>query len=102
MDSEAAKRLESYFGEIGEELGNDSRRQSFAIYAMGILEDGERKSVEPIAARACADPAKADAAHQSLLHFRSVSTRLSHGQIDIYEQTDGMVPLSPGRTALAA
>jgi SRSO17 transposase len=69
MDGEAATRLESYLGEIGEELGNDSRRQSFAIYAMGILEDGERKSVEPIAARACADPAKADAAHQSLLHF---------------------------------
>jgi SRSO17 transposase len=69
MDGEAAERLESYFGEIGEELGNDSRRQSFAIYAMGILGDGERKSVEPIAARACADPAKADAAHQSLLHF---------------------------------
>ena len=69
MDGEAATRLESYLGEIGEELGNDSRRQSFAIYAMGILGDGERKSVEPIAARACADPAKADAAHQSLLHF---------------------------------
>lgn len=69
MDGDAAERLESYFGEIGEQLGNDSRRQSFAIYAMGILGDGERKSVEPIAARACADPAKADAAHQSLLHF---------------------------------
>lgn len=69
MDGEAATRLESYLGEIGEELGNDSRRQSFAIYAMGILGDGERKSVEPIAARACTDPAKADAAHQSLLHF---------------------------------
>ena len=69
MDGEAAKRLESYFGKIGEELGNDSRRQSFGIYAMGILGDGERKSVEPIAARACADPGKADAAHQSLLHF---------------------------------
>jgi SRSO17 transposase len=69
MDDEAAQRLESYFGEIGEQLGNDSRRQSFAIYAMGILGDGERKSVEPIAARACADPTKADAAHQSLLHF---------------------------------
>jgi hypothetical protein len=36
---------------------------------MGVLGDGERKSVEPIAARACGDPAKVDAAHQSLLHF---------------------------------
>lgn len=69
IDGDAAERLVSYFGEIGEQLGNDSRRQSFAIYAMGVLGEGERKSVEPIAARACADPAKADAAHQSLLHF---------------------------------
>lgn len=69
MDDEAAERLAGYFGEIGEQLGNDSRRESFAIYAMGILGDGERKSVEPIAARACADPRKTDAAHQSLLHF---------------------------------
>lgn len=74
IGGEAAQRLDSYFGEIGDELGGDklgnvSRRQSFAIYAMGILGDGERKSVEPIAARACADPTKADAAHQSLLHF---------------------------------
>jgi len=69
IDGDAAERLTSYFGEIGEQLGNDSRRQSFATYAMGVLGEGERKSVEPIAARACADPAKADAAHQSLLHF---------------------------------
>jgi SRSO17 transposase len=69
IDGESAERLTSYFGEIGEQLGNDSRRQSFATYAMGVLGEGERKSVEPIAARACADPAKADAAHQSLLHF---------------------------------
>ena len=71
MDAAATRRLESYFSQIGEQLGNDSRRKSFAIYAMGILGDGERKSVEPIAARACADPTLADAAHQSLLHFVS-------------------------------
>ena len=71
MDDAATQRLERYFGAIGEKLGNDSRRESFAIYARGILGDGERKSVEPIAARACADPAKAEAAHQSLLHFVS-------------------------------
>ena len=73
MDAAAKLRLEADFSEIGTKLGNDSRRQSFAIYAMGILGDGERKSVEPIAARACADPQAADAAHQSLLHFVSNS-----------------------------
>jgi SRSO17 transposase len=69
VDDDSAERLKSYFEEIGAVLGNDSRRQSFAIYAMGILGDGERKSVEPIAARACCDPERLDAAHQSLLHF---------------------------------
>lgn len=63
--------MDQYFADIGDKLGNDSRRRSFAVYAMGILGDGDRKSVEPIAARACANPQTADAAHQSLLHFVS-------------------------------
>lgn len=63
------QRLEAYFDRIGQILGREERRASFATYALGILGEGERKSVEPIAARACADPARADAAHQRLLHF---------------------------------
>jgi SRSO17 transposase len=39
------------------------------MYAMGLFGDGERKSIEPIAARSCADPGKTDALHQRLLHF---------------------------------
>jgi SRSO17 transposase len=69
MDAAAVQRLESYFRTIGEVLGNDSRRSSFAVYAMGLLGDAERKSVEPIAARACPDPQKIEAVHQRLLHF---------------------------------
>lgn len=69
MDREAERRLEGYFHGIGLLLGNDQRRASFAIYAHGLFGDGERKSVEPIAARACADPTRVDAAHQRLLHF---------------------------------
>jgi SRSO17 transposase len=34
-----------------------------------LFGDAERKSVEPIAARACADPKKTDAVHQRLLYF---------------------------------
>ena len=66
---DALQRLEEYFKRIGDVLGNVSRRESFAMYAMGLLGEGERKSVEPIAARACADPKKMDAIHQRLLHF---------------------------------
>jgi SRSO17 transposase len=69
MDAGAVKRLEEFFGGVGEILGNESRRASFATYAMGILSDAERKSAEPLAARACANPGRADAEHQRLLHF---------------------------------
>jgi SRSO17 transposase len=69
MNAAAVQRLESYFRKIGDVLGNESRRGSFAIYAMGLLGDAERKSVEPIAARACPDPEKLEAMHQRLLHF---------------------------------
>jgi len=66
---DAVQRLEEYFKQIGDVLGNASRRESFAMYAMGLLGEGERKSIEPIAARACADPKRIDAVHQRLLHF---------------------------------
>ena len=69
LDSEGQARLEQYIDRIGEVLGNDSRRGSFAMYAAGMLGEGDRKSVEPVAARACADPGRTDATHQRLLHF---------------------------------
>jgi SRSO17 transposase len=69
MNSAATGRLESYFASIGKALGTDGRRASFAAYAMGLLGGAERKSVEPIAALACADPKRTDAEHQRLLHF---------------------------------
>src|SRR5687767_1542941 len=39
-------------GRIGRHLARREQKESFALYAHGILADGERKSVEPIAARA--------------------------------------------------
>jgi SRSO17 transposase len=69
MNPAAVRRLESYFGRIGDVLGSDGRRASFARYAMGLLGGAERKSVEPIAAQACIEVAKTDAEHQRLLHF---------------------------------
>jgi hypothetical protein len=38
--------------------GNAKRRSSFAVYAMGLLGNAERKSVEPMAALVCHDPRK--------------------------------------------
>ena len=73
MDAAAEQRLHAYFAGVGDVLGHPLRRESFAIYALGLLGEAERKSVEPIAARACPDPARVDAVHQSLLHFVSNS-----------------------------
>jgi len=71
-------RLEDFLERIGDVLGHAKRRASFATYALGLLSDGERKSVEPIAARACGNPDEVDAAHQRLLHFLSDSAWSDH------------------------
>ena len=71
LDGVGMNRVEEYFERnIGKHLRDHRKRASFAMYAFGILGDGERKSAEPIAARACADPEKARAYHEKLLHFR--------------------------------
>ncbi len=53
LDAAAVGRLTAYFETIGSHLPRREQRESFATYFFGILSDGERKSVEPIAARAC-------------------------------------------------
>jgi SRSO17 transposase len=69
MGADGERRLEQFFDKIGEVLGSSQRRASFAAYAMGLLSESERKSIEPLAARASATPAHASAAHQKLHHF---------------------------------
>jgi SRSO17 transposase len=71
MDAVAVGRLEAYLKEIGDVLGSEHRRASFAMYATGLLSESERKSMEPIAARATGDPVHAGAGHQRLHHFIS-------------------------------
>lgn len=73
MDEAAEQRLRMYFDKIGTCLRDKRQRASFAIYALGILGEGDRKSCEPIAARACGDPALVDNVHNQLLHFLRTS-----------------------------
>jgi SRSO17 transposase len=68
-----AYRLEQFFHGIGKHLKDRRKRESFAMYAFGILGDGERKSAEPIAARACGDERRTAAMHQKLLYFLACS-----------------------------
>lgn len=73
LESDGQHRLEQFLERIGMVLGDEKRRASFATYAIGLLSDGERKSMEPIAARSCPDPSRVDAGHQRLAHFVSNS-----------------------------
>jgi len=54
------------------------RRDNFARYALGLIGDGDRKSMEPIAARACASATHMDVAHQRLQYFITESTWDDH------------------------
>lgn len=73
LDGGATERLGQYIERLGTHLKDRRKRESFAIYAAGILAEGERKSVEPIAARACGDPARTRHMHDKLLHFVGLS-----------------------------
>jgi SRSO17 transposase len=64
LTSEA--RLEAYLDTIVGGLGHASRAASARAYCTGLLLPGERKSIEPMAARL--DPGHVQAKHQSLHH----------------------------------
>lgn len=74
----ALQRIKVYFDQLGDLLGDEKRRASFATYAVGLLSEGERKSMEPIAARACPDEHLVDAAHQRLHHMITDSPWSDH------------------------
>ena len=69
IDHATEQRLRDYLDDIGGILGSPPRRDNFARYALGLIGDGDRKSMEPIAARAGVSVAHMDAAHQSLQQF---------------------------------
>ena len=60
LDRKGERRLAAYFDRIGDVLRTAPQRTSFATYALGLMGDGERKSAEPMAARACPDPDTVD------------------------------------------
>lgn len=77
LDPSAQLRLAGFLEELGVLLGNKTRRQTFASYALGMLGDTRRKSAEPIAATLCPDPeGGAKAMHFKLCNFlrRSVKS----------------------------
>src|ERR1043165_720744 len=61
------ERFGDYVERLGDVLGHADRRAPLRSYTTGLLLRGERKGVEPMAARL--DPGRVGAAHQSLHHF---------------------------------
>src|SRR4051795_5588239 len=61
------RRLQAYLARLAEVLGHAERRERVVGYCTGLLLPGERKSVEPMAARL--DPARVSSLHQALHHF---------------------------------
>jgi SRSO17 transposase len=64
-------RLNGYLDGIGSLLTDKRQRASFALYAAGLLNESERKSMEPLAARASGDPESCSAVHHRLIHLLS-------------------------------
>ena len=60
-------RFEAYLDRLGTVVGHADRRGPLRAYVTGLLLPGERKSVEPMAAKV--DPEHVAARHQSMHHF---------------------------------
>lgn len=69
LDPTGEHRLRRYLDRIGGVLNTLPQRRAFATYAIGLMSEGERKSAEPMAARACPDPAGVHAEHLRLTYF---------------------------------
>jgi SRSO17 transposase len=68
-----AKELDAILDAMVEGLGRTESREAMKLYALGLLLDGERKSVEPIAARLVHDEAETEAMRQRLQQAVTVS-----------------------------
>jgi SRSO17 transposase len=64
-------RFAAYVGGLASVIGHADRIRPLRDYCTGLMLPGERKSVEPMAAKTA--PARTAAQHQSLLHFVGVA-----------------------------
>src|SRR5947199_5499593 len=71
VEARAEGRFSAYVEGLGSELGHADRIGPLRDYCTGLILPGERKSVEPMAAKTA--PARTGAQHQSLLHFVGVA-----------------------------
>jgi SRSO17 transposase len=68
------RELSAYLDDLFEDMGRKERRRAMAWYVTGLLLDGDRKSIEPIASRLVDDRQEVEAMRQRLQQCVSVST----------------------------
>jgi SRSO17 transposase len=78
MNRRALKQLDSelreYLESMVEDMGRPERRAAMAAYVTGLLLDGERKSIQPMAARLVDDASETEAMRQRLQECVVIST----------------------------
>jgi SRSO17 transposase len=74
------KELSAFLNEMLEGQGRPVRRAALGHYITGLLLDGERKSIQPMAARLVEEPAEAEAMRQRLQDCVAAS-RWSEGDL---------------------
>ncbi len=67
LDPGCEGRFEAYITRLATVVGHADRHEPMRAYCYGLVLPGERKSVEPMAARV--DPAHVSSRHQSMHHF---------------------------------
>ena len=75
------ERFDVYVERLGDVLGHADRRAPLRAYTTGLLLPGERKSVEPMAAKI--DPRHVRARHQSMHHFVAVAPWDERAVLDV-------------------
>jgi SRSO17 transposase len=68
------KELDEFITYLTDGMGRPERRRAMALYLSGLLLDGERKSVEPMAARLVKHDSEVEAMRQRLQQCVTVST----------------------------
>lgn len=68
------RELDDYIDELTDGMGRPERRAAMGLYLTGLLLDGERKSIEPIAARLVDDVSEVEGMRQRLQQCVAVST----------------------------
>jgi len=81
MSAPVESQFEDYCSALAAALGHADRHQPAKLYLKGLLLPGERKSVEPMAARVC--PENVRSTHQSMNHLVAAADWDDHAVLGV-------------------